>query len=208
MPQDDSFAVEGGTSFSAPMVSATISLMLSVAPSLTQAQVVSILTNTAKQFPAGSDCTTDRCGAGIVDAGAAVRAAATLNGSATPNYQGLWWNNPPGSESGWGINFAHQGDTIFATWFTYDLDGTPLWLVAIADNTAPKTFAGTLYRTTGPPFNAVPFDATKFVVTPVGSATFTFTDGDNGTFAYTVNGIGGSKAITREVLRAPGTVCQ
>lgn len=34
---------------------------------------------------------------------------------------------PAGAESGWGVNFTHQGDTIFATWFTYD-DGTPLWL--------------------------------------------------------------------------------
>ncbi|TMG87516.1 MAG: hypothetical protein E6H78_01000, partial [Betaproteobacteria bacterium] len=39
------------------------------------------------------------------------------------NYEGLWWKSPAESESGWGINFAHQGDTIFATWFTYDLTG-------------------------------------------------------------------------------------
>ena len=26
----------------------------------------------------------------------------------------------PPAESGWGINFAHQGDVVFATWFTYD----------------------------------------------------------------------------------------
>ena len=45
---------------------------------------------------------------------------------AKPNYQGVWWNAPPGSESGWGINFAHQGDSLFATWFTYDVDGSLL----------------------------------------------------------------------------------
>lgn len=33
------------------------------------------------------------------------------------NYQGLWWAAPGGSESGCGINFAHEGDVIFATWF-------------------------------------------------------------------------------------------
>ena len=32
------------------------------------------------------------------------------------NYEGLWWNSPAESESGWGINLAHQGDTIVATW--------------------------------------------------------------------------------------------
>jgi hypothetical protein len=26
---------------------------------------------------------------------------------------------PGGSESGWGVNLTHQGDTIFASWFTY-----------------------------------------------------------------------------------------
>jgi hypothetical protein len=42
----------------------------------------------------------------------------------------------------------------------------------------------------------------------VGKATFTFSDGNNATFAYTVNGITQSKAITREVFVPPGTVCQ
>ena len=32
---------------------------------------------------------------------------------------------PADSEPGWGINFAHQSDTIFATWFTYGADGKP-----------------------------------------------------------------------------------
>ncbi|HEY3585361.1 MAG TPA: S8 family peptidase [Casimicrobiaceae bacterium] len=46
-PGDDTVKSEGGTSFSAPMVSATISLMLAVAPSLTPEQIVSILQSTA-----------------------------------------------------------------------------------------------------------------------------------------------------------------
>src|SRR5213078_4509512 len=70
------------------------------------------------------------------------------------NYQDLWWAVPGGSESGWGVNLTHQGDTIFATWFTYDLDRTPLWLSVTAPKTAAGTYSGTLYRTTGPAFNA------------------------------------------------------
>src|SRR5262249_18852770 len=27
------------------------------------------------------------------------------------NYEGLWWNSPGGSQPGWGINIAQQGDT-------------------------------------------------------------------------------------------------
>ena len=45
-------------------------------------------------------------------------------GPAVPaNYQGLMWKAPAGSEAGWGLNLAHQGDSMFATWFTYDADG-------------------------------------------------------------------------------------
>ena len=45
------------------------------------------------------------------------------------NYQGLWWSAPAGSESGWGLALAHQGDLIFVSWFTYDLTGKAWWLV-------------------------------------------------------------------------------
>jgi hypothetical protein len=124
------------------------------------------------------------------------------------NYQDLWWAAPANSESGWGVNLTHQGDIIFATWFTYDLDRTPLWLAVTAPKTAAGTYSGTLYRTTGPAFNAVPFLPANVMATAVGTATFTFTDGNTGTFNYTVNGVTQTKAITREVLFAPGTVCQ
>ncbi len=48
------------------------------------------------------------------------------NLAAATNYQGIWWAGTsanPGTEQGWGINFTHQGDIMFASWFTYDLDG-------------------------------------------------------------------------------------
>jgi serine protease len=83
-----------GTSFSAPLVSGTAALMLSANPSLTPAQVTSLLKSTARAFPtSGADsgvatchapdgtdqlecyCTTSTCGAGMLDAAAAVSAA-------------------------------------------------------------------------------------------------------------------------------------
>jgi hypothetical protein len=130
------------------------------------------------------------------------------------NYQDLWWRTG-GTESGWGVNLTQQGTTIFATWFTYDANRNPLWLYAIAPQTGPNTFAGTLTLTGGPAFNAVPFDPAKVTRTAVGTATFTFTDGNNGTFSYNVDLGDGvnktptpqTKAITRQVFSAPGTVC-
>jgi len=135
-------------------------------------------------------------------------ATATGSLAAATNYQDLWWATPAGSESGWGVNFTHQGDTIFVTWFTYDVDHTPMWLVVTAPKSATGVYSGTLYRTIGPAFNAVPFNPTAVMGTAVGTATLSFSDGNNASFAYTVNGISQTKAITREVFQNPGTVCQ
>jgi hypothetical protein len=122
------------------------------------------------------------------------------------NYQDLWWV-ALGAESGWGLNLTHQGSNIFATWFTYDTDGTPLWLSATLQQGTGNAYSGALIRTAGPAFNAVPFDPTKVTRTTVGNVTLTFTDGNNARFDYTVNGITQTKTITRQVFVSPGTVC-
>src|SRR5690349_8625901 len=101
--------------------------------------------------------------------------------SSTPvlNFQGLWYKSPAESEAGWGVNVTHQGDIFFVTWFTYDADGSQMWLVGPSvRKTGTNTYAGDLFRTTGPAFNAVPFGAISFV--QAGSVTFTFTDANNG----------------------------
>ncbi len=88
----DSYQYTVGTSFSAPLVAGAIALMLSVDPSLTPVQIKAVLQNTARPFPTkgaadaaaatcrapGSVeqlecyCSTSTCGAGMLDAGAAV----------------------------------------------------------------------------------------------------------------------------------------
>jgi hypothetical protein len=131
----------------------------------------------------------------------------TTNLAAAKNFQDIWWASPPGSEAGWGISITHQNDTIFAIWFTYDPDGSPVWLSVTASKTSPGIYAGLLYYTTGPGYDAASFDPRQVMYYPVGSATFTFSDGNDGIFAYTWNGVSQAKAITREVFRPPGTVC-
>lgn len=211
VPHGSGTSYYSGTSLSAPIVSGVVSLMLSVAPNLSADQVRSVLTSTAKPFPSGSTCTTATCGAGIVDAFTAVQAAQALAAATPVNYEGLWWNSPGGSEAGWGINFAHQGDLIFASWFTYDLTGKGTWLVMTASKTAPNTYTGTLFQGTGPSFDAAPFPplgspggATVSGLT--GTGTITFSDANNATFAYTLGGISQSKAITRQLF-GPQPVC-
>jgi hypothetical protein len=128
--------------------------------------------------------------------------------AAATNYADLWWAAGD-AESGWGINLAHQGDNIFATWFTYDQDGAPMWLSATAARAAAGVYTGQLIRTAGPAFSAVPFNPALVTRTVVGNATLTFASGNAATFAYTVNGVPQTKAITRELFAPPaGTLCQ
>ncbi len=139
--------------------------------------------------------------------------AAAPDFAAANNYQDLWWA-AGGSEPGWGINFAHQGNTVFATWYTYDVDGTPLWLSTLAPRVGTShVYAGPLVRTSGPRFDNYKTSDLKPNQT-VGTATFTFANGNSATFAYTVTGIATgvvtqSKSITRFLFAAAGgTLCQ
>ena len=91
----DSFNYSVGTSFSAPLVAGTVALMLSTQPALTPAEVKAALQKSARAFPSFRSsslqtaaiqdchapdsssqlecyCTTSTCGAGMLDAAAAV----------------------------------------------------------------------------------------------------------------------------------------
>jgi len=109
--------------------------------------------------------------------------------------------------------FTHQGDVIFASWFAYDVDGTPLWLTATARRSGTG-YAGEVIRTTGPAFNAVPFDSQSVTRSPVGTMTLNFADGNNAAFAYSVTignpafTINRFKQLTRLVFRGSGTFCR
>ncbi|HEX4935046.1 MAG TPA: hypothetical protein VFV33_17800, partial [Gemmatimonadaceae bacterium] len=125
------------------------------------------------------------------------------------NFTDLWWRAPAGSERGWGLNVVHQGEVIFATWFTYGADGSPLWLVASEMKPdAGGAFTGELFRASGPGFAVVPWDPATVTRTRVGSATLAFSGANAGTFTYTMDAIAGSKPITRQLFASPQTVCR
>ena len=132
-----------------------------------------------------------------------------------PSYEGLWWNP---AESGWGLSIAHQGDVLFAVWYTFDRDGSPMWLVMpdarlIGDDmegmmgmgmemmmgmtrNAPM-YTGTLYRSS--------MSSKKLVMTEVGMGTLLFKDRDHAAFAYTVGNFSGSKNVSKMVFAAAPT---
>jgi hypothetical protein len=113
----------------------------------------------------------------------------------------LWWN--PG-ESGWGVVLSQQYGSLFAAWYVYDASGHPQWLVLpessfkfdAANGNAP-TYTGEVYVTSGPPSTG-PFDPATVTATPVGTASFAFTDRDNATLSYNVFGQTATRPITRQ----------
>lgn len=115
-----------------------------------------------------------------------------------PNHTSLWWD---ANESGWGINVNHQGDIVFATLFTYDDTGAPMWLVmSRGERGADGAYSGALYRTTGPAFNASPWGAVT--LTQVGTMRIVFNSNSTGAnLTYSVNGRSVSKVISRQEFK-------
>jgi len=110
----------------------------------------------------------------------------------------LWWNQ---NESGWGVNVVQQGTILFLTFYVYDQNGNPLWLVAPstqrqsvgADNSV--TYSGPLYQTKGPWLGG-PFNPSSVSATQVGTATFHQLTQTTATLDYSVNGTSVSKSLT------------
>ncbi len=94
VPAAYTYTAYQGTSMATPHVAGIASLILSAKPSLTPAQVLATIQTTARAFPTGTgrDCTTALCGAGIINAAAALASitsstptSTTLQTSGTPS---------------------------------------------------------------------------------------------------------------------------
>ncbi len=117
----------------------------------------------------------------------------TASRAAESNYQDLWWGGA--SESGWGINFTHQGTTIFGTLFNYDAAGRDAWLFSSMARQADGSFNGLMYYANGPAYFTQPWTAIR--TTELGAMTFRPTSGDRGTLTYNI----GTTQVVKSVLR-------
>ncbi|HEX8739453.1 MAG TPA: hypothetical protein VF925_04855 [Casimicrobiaceae bacterium] len=112
----------------------------------------------------------------------------------------IWWNP---DESGWGIQFVHRGNIIFATMFVYGPDHAATWFTSTMFGSAAKAspaFAGDLIASQGPGFATIPFDPTAVTRVKVGSMTWQPESDASGVLAYSVNGVNVTKMIVREAL--------
>jgi hypothetical protein len=115
------------------------------------------------------------------------------------NYSDMWFDP---SESGWGVTIADHETQLFAVWYAYDTDGSPLWFTVPGGtfNASRTSFSGDLYRTTGPSFTDT-FNSSAVVTTKVGSASFDFAPtgvtGGPAMFTWTVGSVTRAKQIQR-----------
>ena len=118
----------------------------------------------------------------------------TASRASETNYQDLWWGGA--SESGWGINFTHQGTAIFGTLFNYDGAGRDLWLFSAMTRQGDGSFNGLMYYAQGPAYFTLPW--TPIRTTEVGAMTFRPTSGDRGTLTYNVGATQVVKSVSRQ----------
>ena len=130
----------------------------------------------------------------------------SATGAGAQNYTGPWYN---AAEAGWGLNIVHQGDVLFPTWFTYDIDGKPLWLIVSGAPKQPDgSYVGDIYRVQGTPFNQISGVATRGV-SKLGSAKLTFSAAGAMSFTYALsNAAPVSKTLSRVPIGAGTPVCE
>jgi hypothetical protein len=118
------------------------------------------------------------------------------------DYTDLWWNP---AESGWGVALTQDHGMIFVAWFTYDVYGDSTWYVASACPLSSSTAAGNgctgdLFQVSGGSPLTANWNGANKTVTQVGSVSFSFSDANNAVMSYRLNGVTGTRNITRNIL--------
>lgn len=190
---DNTYTSYHGTSMATPHVVGVVSLMLSVNPQLTPVQVKSILQTTARAFPKGTgyDCSIADCGAGIVDAAAAVKSAKAMPGAISSNQpQTGWWWNP--AQRGRAFIIEKRNDRMMFTGMLYDDSGRSTWYLADSTMTSPTLFTAPLYEYRNGQLLNGAYRPAEYGKT-VGDVQIQFTDATHATMTWP----GGTLAIER-----------
>ncbi len=110
------------------------------------------------------------------------------------NLTGIWYEP---NQGGWGVSIAHQRETLFPVWYSYDASGRPLWLSSAATRQADGSYFDSVYRFNGTPFNLINNAPANLPANIVGNARFTPIENNALRFDYTVNGISQSKILQK-----------
>ncbi|NJR72151.1 MAG: hypothetical protein HC782_03515 [Gammaproteobacteria bacterium] len=139
----------------------------------------------------------------IVRANLVMVERASIIGEAPPvlptQFQGLWWAGE--AESGWGLSLTQPpAIIIFATIYSYDANGQPVWYVmpgcTLVNGTTSVTCSSQVFRVDGGTRPTIPWAGQGRTVTPVGNGVITFFTASNARFDFTINNVTNSKIIT------------
>ena len=166
----DEFNYTVGTSFSAPLVSAAVALMIDLNPALTPTETIAKINVAAKPFVQVPDrqvcastrdlnpcnCSSAICGSGMLDALSALRLAAP-QALAIPE-TGWWWNS---NESGTAYSVEIRDNRLFMATFTYTSEGRAVWHVAAGKLSTDGRFVGELTESAGGQTLSGPYQAAQ-----------------------------------------------
>jgi hypothetical protein len=136
---------------------------------------------------------TETCSISAIFGGS--RLSATMPPLPSIDYTGGWYN---ASESGWGVSIVKGASNLLGVIiYNFDQNNAPTWFILLDGSWRDTTtFAGTLYRYTGPVYSGA-FNPALVARAPVGNATIAFASGTSASLNYTINGVAQTKAITK-----------
>lgn len=120
----------------------------------------------------------------------------TIDTSAASPLTGLWWN---ANESGWGATITQQSSMLFVTMFVYDAAANPVWYT-VSCTVAGASCTGDMLKVRGGAKPTSSWNGGNVSVSGVGNMTLNFSSNDSGTMSYTLDGLAGSKQITRQIF--------
>ena len=122
-----------------------------------------------------------------------------IDQSAVSPITGLWWN---ANESGWGATITQQSTLLFVTMFVYDAAGNPVWYT-VSCAIAGAGCSGDLLKFRGGTAPTAAWNGSGLTFSKVGTMTLIFKGNDVGSMSYTVDGLGNTRQITRQIFGPP-----
>lgn len=135
------------------------------------------------------------------------RADADASRRFVSNYSDVWWGGA--DQSGWGLFITHLGDSLFAIWYTYDLDREPLFLSLLTQRGTDGRFTGQVFRQAdGLPFDQINGQPPSAGAQAIGTVSFEFDNGARGRFRYEIDGLNQSREIERLQVGSQASSCE
>jgi hypothetical protein len=128
-----------------------------------------------------------------------VEAAGFPVNTSSTELTGLWFNP---AQAGWGATITHQYGTMFVVLYTYEDSGSPVWYTVSNCAVSGDGCTGDLFKVTGGQPLTKPWTGTSPAVS-VGNVRLAFTNINTADLNYTINGVSGSRVITRYLFASP-----